>query len=69
MCIFYVNMLLKVVGHYDLSVLSVSDGVRLKTVWFGGWVDGVSSIQFSFGFKKHYFNFAKPVTLLLPFRS
>ena len=41
--------LLKVVGYYDLSVLSMSVmGFQKKK--FGGWVGGVSSIQIFFEF-------------------
>ena len=47
MCILSVYKLLKVVGYYDLSVQSMSVmGFPKKKVWMGGWVDGVSSIQF-----------------------
>ena len=48
MCILSVHTLLKVVGYYDLSVLSMSV-MGLKKVWMG-WVGGVSSIQVFFGF-------------------
>ena len=49
--------LLKVVSYYDLSVLSMSVmGFQKKFGW-GGWVGGLSSIQFYLGF----FNFAKPL--------
>ena len=46
-----VYTLLKVVGYYDLSVLSMSviNGFP-KKVWMGGWVGRVSSIQVCFGF-------------------
>ena len=57
MCILSVYALLKVVGYYDLSVLSMSVmGFQKKTFgwrvpgWVGGWVGGVSSIQFFCGF-------------------
>ena len=43
----YLYALLKVVGYYDLSVLSMSVmGFQKKFGW--GWVDGF--IQFCFGF-------------------
>ena len=39
MCILSVNILLKVVGYYDLSVLSRSMMGFQKKVWMGGdWV-------------------------------
>ena len=62
MCILSVYTLLKVVGYYDLSVLSMSVmGFQQKK--FGwGWVGGVSSIQFCLDFWKK-FNFAKPLNL------
>ena len=44
MCILSVHTLLKVVGYYDFSVLSMSVMVSKKK--FGWWVGGVSSIQF-----------------------
>ena len=50
MCILSVHTLLKVVGYYDLSVLSTSVMGFQKKSLDGGWVDGVSSIQVSFGF-------------------
>ena len=34
---FCVNTLLKVVGHYDLSVLSMSVTGLKKLMWVGGW--------------------------------
>ena len=47
MRIFFVYSLLKVYGHYDLSVLSVLSVMSFqKKVWIGGgWVGGVSSIH------------------------
>ena len=36
MCILSVHTLLKVVGYYDLSVLSVSVMGSQKKVWMGG---------------------------------
>ena len=63
MCI--LSALLNVVGYYDLSVLSMSVmGFQNKKSLDGGWVDGVSSIQFVLYFL-NCFNFAKPLTLLL----
>ena len=47
MCILSVYTLLKVVGYYDLSVLSMSV-FKKKFGW--GWVGGLSSIQFCLGF-------------------
>ena len=62
MCILSVYALLKVVGYYDLSVLSMSVmGFPKKKIWMDG---GVSSIQYFFGFLD-FFNFAKPLTVLL----
>ena len=45
MCILSVYTLIKVVGYYDLSVLSMSV-IGFQNKKFGGWVGGVSSIQF-----------------------
>ena len=45
MCILSVYTLLKVVGYYDLSVLSMSVMVSKKKKMDGGWVGGLSSIQ------------------------
>ena len=45
MCILSVYTLLKVVGYYELSVLSTS--VICLKVWIG-WVGGASSIQVFF---------------------
>ena len=60
MCILSVYTLLKVVAYYDLIVLSMSVmGFQKKKL--GGWVGGVGSIQFFFGFW-NFFNFAKPLT-------
>ena len=53
MCILSVYTLLKVVGYYDLSVLSMTLSVMgfQNKVWMGGgWVGGVSYIQCFFGF-------------------
>ena len=44
MCILSVYTLLKVVGYYDLSVLSMSVMCFQKKL-DGGWVGGVSSIH------------------------
>ena len=52
--ILFVYTLLKVFSYYDLFSVYVSDRFP-KKVWIGGWVGGVSSIQFYFGF----FNFAQ----------
>ena len=60
MCILCVHTLLKVVGYYDLSVLSMSViGFQKKEVCM--WVGGVSSIQFVLDFW-NFFNFARPLT-------
>ena len=58
MCILSVHTLLKVVGYYDLSVLSMSVMGFQKKSLDGGWLGGVSSIQVFLGF----FNFAKPLS-------
>ena len=50
MCILSVYTLLKVVGCYDLSVLSMSVMVSKKKKFGWGWVGGFSSIQILFGF-------------------
>ena len=48
---YFLYTLLKVVSHYDLSVLSMSVvGFRKKKVLIEGWVGGVSSIAFFWGF-------------------
>ena len=47
-CVLCLYALLKVVGYYDLSVLSMSVKGFKKKVWMG--VGGVSSIQFVLGF-------------------
>ena len=46
-CVFCLYALLKVVGYYDLSVLSmlVINGFPKKSL-DGGWVGGVTSTQF-----------------------
>ena len=45
----YSDTLLKVVGYYDLSVLSMSVmGFQKKKNLDGGWVGGVSSPKFFF---------------------
>ena len=49
MCILYVYTLLKVVGYYDLSVLSMSMMVSQKKNWMGGWVGGVELYPIFFG--------------------
>ena len=47
-CVFCLYALLKVVGYYDLSVLSMSVmGFKKKFGWVVGWW-GLSSIQFMF---------------------
>ena len=60
-CILFIYTLLKVVGYYDLSVLSMSVmGFQQKSL-DGGWVGGVGSIQF-FLDVWNLFNFAKPLS-------
>ena len=60
MYILSVYTLPKVVGFYDLSVLTMSVmGFQKKLD--GGWVGGVSSIQFLLRFLE-FVNFAKPIT-------
>ena len=55
MCILSVCAWQKVVGYYDLSVLSVSDMFPKKTICMGGgWVGGVSSIHVYFGFLEFF---------------
>ena len=50
----YTLLKLKVVGYYDLRVLSMSVmGLQKKQIEWGvcgGWVGGLSSIQFFFDF-------------------
>ena len=43
-------ILLKAVGYYDLSVLSMSVMGFQKKIGWGAWVGGVSYIQDFFGF-------------------
>ena len=58
MCILFVYTLLKVVSHYDLSVLSVSVlGFQKNVDWVWG---GLSSIQFFWIF----LNYANPPMIL-----
>ena len=57
MCILPVHALLKVVGYYDLSVLSMSVMDFQKKSLDGGWVGGVGgvgSIQVLFGFLEFF---------------
>ena len=62
MCILSAYSLLKVVGYYDLSVLSMSMmGFQKKEVWMEGGF--VSSIQIFVDFWILY-NFAKPFSAL-----
>ena len=50
-CVFCLHTLLKVVGYYDLSVLSMSVMCFQKKKGLdGGWVGGVSSIKKKLGF-------------------
>ena len=42
-------------NHCDLSVLAVSlMSFKKKKIWIGGWVGGLSSIQFFFGFLEFF---------------
>ena len=54
MCILSVYTLLKVVGFSDLRVLSMSVMVSKKKSLVVGWVGGLSSIQFCFGFLEFF---------------
>ena len=56
-----VRTLLKVVGYYDLSVLSMSVMGFQKKVRVGRWLGGVSLYHFFFDFW-NLFNFAKPLS-------
>ena len=59
-----VCILLKVVGYYDFSVLSMSlMGFQNKCLDGGGWVGGVSSIQVFLGDFWNFVNFAKPLSI------
>ena len=61
-CVFSLYTLLKVVSHYDFSVLSMSVmGFQKKKC--GCEVGGVSSTQFYFGLLE-FFNFAKPLVIV-----
>ena len=53
-CVFCLYTLRKVVGYCDLSVLSMSVMGFQKKSLDGGWVGGVSSIQFCFGFLEFF---------------
>ena len=63
MCILSAYALLKVVGYYDMSVLSMSVMGFQKKSLDGGWVDGVSSIQFCWHFW-NFVNFARPISTM-----
>ena len=63
MCILSTDHVLKVVGYYDLSVLSMSVMGFQKKSLDGGWVGGVSFIQFVVFLE--FFNFAKPLRGLI----
>ena len=67
MCIPSVYTLLKVVGYYDLSVLSMSVMFPKKKVGrgVGGWVSGVSSIQVYFGFFEFFITLQSPLPKLV----
>ena len=65
MCILSVHTLLKVVGYYDLSVLSMSVmGLKKKSL-DGAWVGGVSSIQVYFLDFWNFVKFEKPLSTYL----
>ena len=49
-CVFCLYTLLKVVGYYDLSVLSMSVMVSTTKKFGWGWVHGLRPIQICFGF-------------------
>ena len=52
----------KVVSYYDLSVLSMSVmGFQKKSLDGGGWVGGVTSIQFYFGFLELFLTLQSPL--------
>ena len=57
MCIMSVYTLLKVVGYYDLSVLSMSVMVSKKKVWMFFF----DTYPIVFGFFEFLFNFARPL--------
>ena len=61
MCILFVHTLLKVLGYYDLSVLSMSImGFQEKSLDGGGRVGwALSKLVLDFW---NFFNFAKPLT-------
>ena len=62
--------MLKVVGYYDLSVLSMSVmGFQKKKSLDGGWVGGVSSIQVFFLDFLNFFNFANSRVRIGPGKS
>ena len=50
MCILSAYALLKVVGYYDLSVLSMSVMGFQKKSFYGGWVGGVTLSKKNSGF-------------------
>ena len=54
MCILSVYALLKVVSYSDLSVLLVHVSYGFPKKKIGGWVRGVSCIQFVFGFLEFF---------------
>ena len=60
------NSVCVIKSNCDLSVLAVSLMGFQKKNWIGGWVGGLSSIQFFWDFW-NFFNFAKPLTAIRPF--
>ena len=55
----------KVVSYYDLSVLSMSVmGIQKKSLDGDGWVGGVTSIQFYFGFLELFLTLQSPLVTL-----
>ena len=61
-CVFCLYALLKVVGYYDLSVLSMSVMCfQKKPVWIeSGWVGGVSCLRIFFGIFWIFYLFKAP---------
>ena len=57
-----VHTLLKVVGYYDLSVLSMSVMRLKKKLDGGGWVGGVSYIQIFFWIFGIFFTLQSPLS-------
>ena len=62
MCVLLVYTLLKVVDYCDLSVLSMSVMGFQKKSLGGGWVGGVSSIQFFLDFWIFFLTLQSPLS-------